>query len=119
MDTDISIQCHLDYLSNDKDIVLLGSNSTHKIQIFHNPWNLGGLVMRKFDKIGCLIDLGLNVMCIEIHNILASMSKIEFCMPTLHKLEGSSDAKMIKDLENRNNWDSVTCSGTIFLFVAL
>ena len=95
MDPNISIQRRLDYLTNDDDIVFLGANASCEIQIFHSPRNLGGSVMRKFNKFVCLIGLGPNATCVEIDNVNDSMSKIEVCMPTLDKLEGCTDSKAI------------------------
>ena len=83
MDPEISIQRRLDYLTNDEDIVFLGANAIHEIQIFHSPRNLGGSVMRKVNKFVCLIGMGPNATCIEIDKVETSMSKVEVCTPTL------------------------------------
>jgi len=118
MDPDISSQRQLDYLTNDEDIVFLGTNASHEIQVFHSPKNLGGSVMRKFNKFVCLIGLGPNATCTEIDDANASMTKIEVCTPTLDELESCSDSKAINDLGDRADTGTVTFKGTIFFIVA-
>jgi hypothetical protein len=86
MDLDVSIQRRLDYLTNDEDIVFLGANASREVQIFHSPRNLGGSVMRKFNKFVCLIGISSNATCIEIDNVDDGMSKVEVCTPTLDEL---------------------------------
>ena len=69
MDPDISSQRRLDYLTNDEDIVFLGTNASREVQVFHSPKNLGGSVMRKLNKFVCLIGLGPNATCVEIDDV--------------------------------------------------
>ena len=83
MDPDISAQRRLDYLTNDEDIVFLGTNSSHEIQVFRSPKNLGGSVMRKFNKFVYLIGSGPNAICVKIDNANDAMSTIEVCTPML------------------------------------
>jgi len=118
MDPDISSQRRLDYLTNDEDIVFLGTNASREIQVFHSPKNLGGSVMRKFNKFVCLIGLGPNATCVEIDDANTAMTKIEVCTPTLDELENCPDAKAIEDLGDRAEAGTVTFKGTIFFIVA-
>lgn len=39
IDPDTSIQLRVDYLTYDEDIVILGANATHEIQVFNSPRN--------------------------------------------------------------------------------
>lgn len=118
MDPDISSQRQLDYLNNDEDIVFLGTNASREIQVFHSPGNLGGSVMRKFNKFVCLIGSGPNAICIEIDDANTMMSKIKVCTPTVDELECCMDSKAIEDLGDRNDTGAVTFKVTIFFIAA-
>ena len=72
IDPEISIQLRLGYLTNEEDIIFLSANAIQEIQIFHSPRNLGGLVIRKFNKFVCLIGMDPNATCVEIDNVKTS-----------------------------------------------
>ncbi len=76
----VSKEKKLRSLIKEMDKVILAANGNNKIMILYSPKNFGGTRSRPDNKVVCVLDLGVQAMC--IHQFANSTCRLQDCGPS-------------------------------------